>query len=77
MRAWHVARKGERRGMYRVLVEKPERKSQLVRHRLRWKDNIMLDHKEIGYEGGDWIALFQDRDKWRALVNAVMNLRVP
>ena len=68
---------GERRGVYRVLVEKPEGKRPLGRPRGRWEDNIKMDFHEVGYGGMDWIELAQDRDKWRALVNAVMNLRVP
>jgi len=75
--AGHVARMGERRGVYRVLVGKPEGKRPLGRPRRRWEDNIKMDLKEIGCGGMDWIELAQDRDRWRALVNAVMNLRVP
>jgi len=74
--AWHVARMGERRGVYMVLVKKPEGKRQLGRRRRRWEDNIKMDLKEEGCGGMDWIELAQDRDRWRALVNAVMNLRV-
>ena len=62
--------------MYRVLVEKPEGKRPLGRHRRRWEDIITMDLQEVGCGGVDWIELAQDRDRWRALVNAVMNLRV-
>jgi hypothetical protein len=68
---------GERRGVYRVLVGKLEGKRPLGRPRRRWEDNIKMDLKEEGCGGMDWIELAQDRDRWRALVNAVMNLRVP
>jgi hypothetical protein len=68
---------GERRGAYRALVGKPEGRRPLGRPRLRWEDNIKMDLREVGWEGMDWIDLAQDRDMWRALVNAVMNLRVP
>jgi hypothetical protein len=68
---------GEGRGMYKVLVGKPEGKRPLGRPRRRWKDDIKMDFKEVGCGGMDWIGLAQDRDRWRALVNAVMNLRVP
>ena len=61
--------------MYRVLVGKPEGKRPLGRPRHRWEDNINIDIQEVGCEGMDWIQLVQDRDRWRALVNAVMNLR--
>jgi hypothetical protein len=67
----------ERRGVYRVLVGKPEGKRPLVRPRRRWEDNIKLDLEEVRCEGLDWIDLAQDRDRWRALVHAVMNFRVP
>jgi hypothetical protein len=66
----------EKRGVYRVLVCKPEGKRPLGRPRSRWEDNIKMDIKEVGYGGKDWIELAQDRDSWRALVNAVMNFRV-
>jgi len=75
--AGHVARKGEERGVYRVLVRKPEGKRPLGRPRLRWVDNIMMDLQEVGCGYMDWIGLVQDRDRWRTLVSAVMNLRVP
>jgi len=67
---------GERRGVYRVWVGKLERKILLGRPRHSWEDNIKMDLKEVGCGGMDWIELAQDRDRWRALVNAVMNLRV-
>ena len=68
-------RMGERRGVYRVLVWNREGKRPLGRTGRRWEDNIKMD--EVGCRGMDWIELAQDRDRWRALVNAVMNLRVP
>jgi hypothetical protein len=68
---------GEQRNAYRILVGKPEGMSPLGRPRRRWVDNIKLDLTEIGWDGMDWIDLAQDRDQWRALVNTVMNLRVP
>jgi hypothetical protein len=68
---------GERRGAYRVLVGKPEGKRPLVRPRRRWDDNIKMDLHEVGCGTMDWIKLAQGRDRWRALVNAVMNLRIP
>jgi len=67
---------GEGRGVHRVLVGKPEGKRPLGRPRYRWEDNIKMDLWEVG-GGGDWMQLAQDRDRWRALVNAVMNFRVP
>ena len=75
--AGHVARMGERRGVYRVLVGKPEGKMPLGRPSRRWQDNIKMDLQEVGCEGIEKIDLAQDRDKWRALENEVMNLRVP
>ena len=74
--AGHVARMGEGRGVHGVLVGKPEGKRPLERPRLRWEDNIKVDLRKVG-GGGDWTDLAQDRDRWRALVNTVMNLRVP
>jgi hypothetical protein len=75
--AGYVARMGEKMNAYRILVGKPERKRSLGRPRRRWVDNIEMDLREIGRDGRDWIELAQDRDQWRALVNMVMNLRVP
>ena len=75
--AGHVARMGEERGMYRVLVGKLEGKRPLGRPRRRWVDNIRMDLQEVGYGYMDWTGLAQDRDRWRTLVSAVMNLRVP
>ena len=75
--AGHVARIGEERGMYRVLVGKSEGKRPLGRPRRRWVDNIGMDIQEVGSGYVDWIGLAQDRDRWRTLVSAVMNLRVP
>ena len=72
----HVARMGEGRGVHRVLVGKPEGKRPLGRPRRRWEDNIKMDLREVG-RGGDWMELAQDRDRWRARVNKVMNFRVP
>jgi len=72
-----VARMGERRGVYRVLVGKPEGKRPRGRPVNRWEDNIKMDLQSVGCWSIDWIELSQDRDRWRALVNAVMNLRVP
>jgi hypothetical protein len=75
--AGHVARMGEKRNAYRILVGKPEGKRPLGRPRLMWVDNIKIDLREIGWDGMDSIDLAQDRDQYRALVNTVMNLRVP
>jgi len=75
-RTGHVALMGERRGVYRVLVGKPEGKRPFRRPRHRWEDNIKTDLQEVGCGGIDWIELAHDKDRWRALVNAVMNLRV-
>ena len=73
---WHVARMGEERGVYRVLLGKPEGRRPLGRPRRRWVDNIWMDLQEVGCGYMDWIGLAQDRDSWRTLVSAVMNLRV-
>jgi len=72
--AGHVARMGEERGVYRVLVGKPEGKRPLRRPRRRWVDNIRMDLQEVGCWHLDWMGLAQDRDRWRTLVSAVMNL---
>jgi len=72
-----VVRMGERIGVYRILVRKPEGKRPLGRPRHRWEDNIKMNLQEVVCGGMDWIKLAQDRDRWRALVTAVMNLRVP
>jgi hypothetical protein len=72
----HVAWKGEERGMYRVLVGKPEGKRPLGRPRHRWENYIRMDLQEVGCGYMDWIGLAQDRDRWRAIVNAVMKLQV-
>jgi hypothetical protein len=75
--AGHVARIGERRGVYRVLVVKAERKRPFWRPRRSWDDKIKIDLQEVGCQDVDWVDLCQYRDGWWALVNAVMNLRVP
>jgi hypothetical protein len=75
--AGHVARMGEGRVAYRILVKRSEGKRPLRRSRYRWKDNIKMDLQEVEWQGMDWIDLSQDRDRRRAVVNAVMNLRVP
>jgi hypothetical protein len=75
--AGHVARMGEERGVYRVLVGKPERKRPLGRPRCRWEDNIRMVLQEVGCGGMDWIGLAQGRDRWLTILNAVMNFRVP
>jgi len=72
-----VARMGEGRGVYRVLMGKPEGKKALGRPRLRWEDNIKMDLQEIEGGCGDWMELAQDRDRWWAVVSTVMNIRVP
>jgi len=69
--------RGKGRGVYRVLVGKLEGKRPLGRPRRRWENNIKMDLQEVGCGGMDWIELAQDRHRWRALVNALMNLRVP
>jgi hypothetical protein len=73
----HVARIGEKRNAYRIFVGKPEGKRPMGRPRRRWVDNIKMDLREIRWDVMDWIDLAQNRDQWRALVNMVMNLRVP
>jgi len=75
--AGHVARMGEKRWVYRVLVGKPVGRRPLGRPRHRWVDNISMDLQEVGCGYSDWIGLTQDRDRWLTLVSAVMNLRVP
>ena len=75
--AGHVARISEERRVYRVLLGKPEGRRSLERPRRRWVDNIRMDLKEVGCGYMDWIGRDQDRDRWRTLVSAVMNLRVP
>jgi len=75
--AGHVVHIGEERGVYRVLVGKPEGKRSLGRPRRRWVDNIKTDLQEVGCGYMDWIGLTQDRDRWQTLVSAVINLRVP
>ena len=72
-----MARMDEERGVYRVLVGKLEGRRPLGRLRRRWVDNIRMDLQEVGYGDMDWIGLAQDRDRWRTLVSAVMNPRVP
>jgi hypothetical protein len=67
---------GEKRGAYRILVGRPEGRRPLGRPRHKWEDNMKMDLQEVGW-GMDWIELAQDRDRWRALVKAVMNLQVP
>jgi hypothetical protein len=75
--AGHLARTGENRNPYRIFMGMPEGKGPLGRLRRRWVDNIKLDLREIGWDSMDWIDLAQNRDQWRALVNTVMNFRVP
>ena len=75
--AGHVARMGGRRNMYIVLVGKPEGKRPLGGPRWRWEDNVKIDLQKVGCGGMDWMELAQDRDRWQALVNAVMNLWIP
>jgi hypothetical protein len=74
--AGHVAHAGEERKVYKVLVGKPEGKRPLGRPRRRWEDGIRMDLREIGFGGVDWIRLSQDRERWRAVVSAMMKLRV-
>jgi hypothetical protein len=73
----HVARMGEKRNEYRLLLGNPEGRSPLGRPRRRWLDNIRMDLAEVGWGDVDWTGLAQDRDRWRALINSVSNLRVP
>jgi hypothetical protein len=75
--AEHVARMGEKRNAYRLLVGNPEGRRPLGRPRRRWLDNVRMDLVEVGWGDVDWIRLAQDRDRLRALVNSVLNLRVP
>jgi hypothetical protein len=75
--AGHVVHIGKGRGVYSVLVGKPEGKRPLERHRRRWEDNIKMDLREIGIDATNWIRLAQDGVQWRAFVNTVINLRVP
>ena len=72
-----MARMEEGRGVHKVLVRKPEGKRPMGRPRCRWEDNIMMDLQEVGRGCGDWMALAQDRDGWRALVSTAMNFRFP
>ena len=72
-----MALMGEGRGVHRILVGKPEGKRRLGRPRRRWEDNIKMDLQEVGGGCGDWMELVQDRERWRALVSTVRNLRVP
>jgi hypothetical protein len=69
--------KGEKRSAYRILVGKPERRKQLGRSRRKWEDNVKMDFREIEWGGMDWIDLARDRNQWKALVDIVINLRVP
>ena len=75
--AGHVARMGEERGVYRVFLGKLKGRRPLGRPRRRWVDNIRMDLQEVGCVYMDWIGLAQDRDRWRTLVSAAMNLRIP
>jgi hypothetical protein len=75
--AGHVARMGDVRGAYNILVGRPEGMRPLERPRRRWEGNIKIDFREIRFGDVDWIHLAEDRDRWRSLVNTVMNLRVP
>ena len=74
---YETARMGDGRGVHMVLIGKPEGKRPLGRPRRRWDNNIKMDLREVGGGGGDWLELVQDRDRWRALVGTVRNLRVP
>jgi hypothetical protein len=67
----------EKRNVYRILVGKPEGKRPLGRLRRKWVDNIKMDHRELGWGGMDWIDLAQEKDRWRDLVNTIVNLRIP
>jgi hypothetical protein len=75
--AGHVSRTGEVRGAYSIFAGRPEGRKPLGRPRSRWEDNIKMDLREIGFGDVDWIHWAQDRDRWRAIVNTVMNIRVP
>jgi hypothetical protein len=75
--AGYVARMGEKRNAYRLLVRKPDGKRPVGRPRRRWVDNIRMDLGEVGWGDADWIGLAKDRNRWRALVNLVMNVRFP
>jgi hypothetical protein len=75
--AGHVAHMGERGGVCRVLVEKPEDTEKLGKHRCRWEDNIKMDLQEVGWRGMDWVDLAQERDRCWALVNVIVNIQVP
>ena len=75
--AGHVARMDEGRNAFKILTGKPTGKKPLGRPRLRWEDNIRMDFEEVGINAGNWIDSGQDRDYWRPLVNAILNLRVP
>jgi hypothetical protein len=74
---WTSGTHGDGRGVYRLLVGRPEGKRPLGRPRHRWEDNIKMNLREIGIDGANWIQMAQDRVQWRACVNTVMNLRVP
>jgi hypothetical protein len=75
--AGNVARRGEKRNSYRLFLGKPEGKRPLGRPRRRWVDNIRMDLGEVGWDDVNWIGLAKDRNRWRALVNSVLNLQVP